>query len=912
MRPGEMKGEQLSMKRAKSKFLSLLLVLVMALAMVPSAAAYYNGGYYDPSYPGNSQMGYGYVLTFSNGGSSATMNLRVGQTSGVPSFQAYFYNPIIPNMSRPLTDFTYSGSGAVSVDSNGMVTGLQDGYGSVSISCGGIPLGSVTVYVGKYQGQNPSTPDLPSGGNTLTNQTVRVTVGANAGAVSFSTAGQNTPSIYDQIVAAVASYEGYYPGYYPNQGYNGLRGSYTVSVSPASGSSNVATLNGASSAISLQSLASLSLTIKQYGTWQAYFTVTDTRANKTAVSGSILVDVSQYSGRAISYTGSLGSPVTLNVSDFDTFWSEISGTYGRLESVTFNGITGLSGTLCYGHSYAETSHRSAIGSTFYTGNYGYNQYPLRDLTFFPAPSYNNTYPTGTATIAFTATGTVRNSYNSTTSTQTVKGTINILYNNGAVSAIVCPVVNGVGMLKVADFDAVYRQAVNNSYITPSYTVQFTKLPTMGTLYYNYNGSNGYYGQSYGTAISYANMNTQFSNQPYSTYSLANVAYVADRGVAGTNVTDTATFAIYNGSSLLATGTINFGGNGTVGTNVSYVSSGAPVQFKSRDFFPNSSSMRPGEYIVFGYPSSGSLYRNYSNGYGTPVTSSNRFSYAASTISQTESIETVTYVPQAGFNGTVEIPYYLYNSYGSTSTRGTVTIKVSTVKFSDVSSSDWYSSYVSELVAANIVGGYEDGSFRPNGNVTNGEALKLILKAAGYSDQSRTDKHWASGYLSAAYRDGIVSSAYLDLDAPITRNAFVSMAAKALKIPPVTYGASPFADSKDPYALALYNTIVSGERIIGGTTQNGLVYFNGGNNIRRSEMSKIICLMYRYKNTGSTPVTPNYPNTSGPVKYVLDLSTHVFHYPNCSRVPYGSSRYDLEVYRSAVTDMGYTPCPYCHP
>lgn len=46
-------------------------------------------------------------------------------------------------------------------------------------------------------------------------------------------------------------------------------------------------------------------------------------------------------------------------------------------------------------------------------------------------------------------------------------------------------------------------------------------------------------------------------------------------------------------------------------------------------------------------------------------------------------------------------------------------------------------------------GYEDGSFRPGSSVTAGEALKLILLAAGYPVQERTGAHWASGYLDLA-------------------------------------------------------------------------------------------------------------------------------------------------------------------
>ena len=78
---------------------------------------------------------------------------------------------------------------------------------------------------------------------------------------------------------------------------------------------------------------------------------------------------------------------------------------------------------------------------------------------------------------------------------------------------------------------------------------------------------------------------------------------------------------------------------------------------------------------------------------------------------------------------------------------------SPAKFSDVPYTQWYYEYVSPLTYAGIMDGYEDGSFRPGSSVTAGEALKLILLAAGYPVQERTGAHWASGYLVLAVSRG---------------------------------------------------------------------------------------------------------------------------------------------------------------
>lgn len=51
----------------------------------------------------------------------------------------------------------------------------------------------------------------------------------------------------------------------------------------------------------------------------------------------------------------------------------------------------------------------------------------------------------------------------------------------------------------------------------------------------------------------------------------------------------------------------------------------------------------------------------------------------------------------------------------------------TNSYSDVASGAWYNSAVSTLTNAGILTGYEDGTFRPNQNITRGEAMKIINK-----------------------------------------------------------------------------------------------------------------------------------------------------------------------------------------
>ena len=157
-------------------------------------------------------------------------------------------------------------------------------------------------------------------------------------------------------------------------------------------------------------------------------------------------------------------------------------------------------------------------------------------------------------------------------------------------------------------------------------------------------------------------------------------------------------------------------------------------------------------------------------------------------------------------------------------------------------SDWYYQYVRDLSVAGVVNGYPGNVFKPEGNVTWGEALKLILLAAGYPEQPAVDSHWASGYLLKARVDGLVAAdAVIDLNAPITRLEYGRVAALALGLE-ASDRETPFADTDDGLILALYDAgIVEGSF----DTQGSRIYAPD-QNIRRSELSTVIWRINNYE------------------------------------------------------------------
>ena len=73
----------------------------------------------------------------------------------------------------------------------------------------------------------------------------------------------------------------------------------------------------------------------------------------------------------------------------------------------------------------------------------------------------------------------------------------------------------------------------------------------------------------------------------------------------------------------------------------------------------------------------------------------------------------------------KLVYVLYTTF-QTAGKGTA-------KFSDLAADNWAAGYVTWCSAKSIVGGYEDGSFRPDNNVTYDEALKMVCATLGYTD-----------------------------------------------------------------------------------------------------------------------------------------------------------------------------------
>ncbi len=86
-------------------------------------------------------------------------------------------------------------------------------------------------------------------------------------------------------------------------------------------------------------------------------------------------------------------------------------------------------------------------------------------------------------------------------------------------------------------------------------------------------------------------------------------------------------------------------------------------------------------------------------------------------------------------------------------------------WSDMSDQDWSFDYVEGLASVKAVGGYTDGSFKPAGDVTRAEFVKMVVVALGIFDDTSTaaaslkgtdtERHWSAQYIAKAVGAGLL-------------------------------------------------------------------------------------------------------------------------------------------------------------
>lgn len=591
------------------------------------------------------------------------------------------------------------------------------------------------------------------------------------------------------------------------------------------------------------------------GSYVISFSAFDTKHREFA--GVLTITVQQYAGDIdVLYATTKDAPVTLAAKDFEAFWQNVYPR-GGLTWIRFTELPSTYDGNLY-TDFTSTSRPGArvkAGDTFYVQP-GNGQYGIDQVTFLAGVRQ-----TDYVTVPFDAYG-INNQGRPTHQ----GGTLYLFVSSGKVTDISWRVSAGSSYtLDAEEFLKVYQSATGST--GNNFYIQLLDLPASGGLYVNYRSS-----ASTGTRLTAASIDARpfYYSSPRGEL-ISGLTYLP-----GTAQTDSFRYVAYDAQGkLLYVGNVVFS---MTELTVPYSSTSDGVSFKGSDFANLLGTAGKLNTVSFTPPAAvyGTLYygRSATNPTATPGTAITSDSVwynvtSGSTAANSLTMDNVSFIPAAGYSGTVTIPFAAYDAQGS-KLSGTVKIAVTatapkptnptnpgttvpTVTFKDVprlitsgtGKNDWYYDAVMALASAGILGGFEDGTFRPDGEVTYGQALKMIMMAAGYPEQAPTTKHWASGYVAKALADGLLSQT-VDPDRKINRYSIAEIAAKALKLPVSTQTTSPFSDmsmsvSSAPYVLSLYDA-----KIVGGSTNSkGEVVYYGVNSIRRSEMAVIIQRMYNH-------------------------------------------------------------------
>lgn len=209
-------------------------------------------------------------------------------------------------------------------------------------------------------------------------------------------------------------------------------------------------------------------------------------------------------------------------------------------------------------------------------------------------------------------------------------------------------------------------------------------------------------------------------------------------------------------------------------------------------------------------------------------------------------------------------------------------------YPDVTVDDWFYIYVTQLSRMGVVEGFDDGYFYPGDDVTYGQALKLILRAVGYSEKTSPEEgHWAENYRKFAVSKKFIGDEDMeDLDEPVSRDGIADLTAAALGLDAGDNSGNPFADSDRGSVAALARA-----GIVIGSEENGEKVYKGGESITRAEISTIVCRIAGYTE-GELIIFSDY---LVPVNHDLKASPYdrdLFYTYN-NRVRYDDLRYDVQ-------------------
>lgn len=174
-------------------------------------------------------------------------------------------------------------------------------------------------------------------------------------------------------------------------------------------------------------------------------------------------------------------------------------------------------------------------------------------------------------------------------------------------------------------------------------------------------------------------------------------------------------------------------------------------------------------------------------------------------------------------------------------------------FSDVPSNHWAIQQIERMNARGIIGGYEDGTARPNNPVTQFEAITMASRMMGLTYDEATNKgtylpfkypDWAGAYgvAVAAYEGGLIDSGDFNYSTAASREWTAKLLIKVMKadseVTSVANEALSFSDTSTIGSNYVnYVKLAYDKGLIGGYTDGT---FKPKNSVTRAEMAAFFC------------------------------------------------------------------------
>ena len=430
--------------------------------------------------------------------------------------------------------------------------------------------------------------------------------------------------------------------------------------------------------------------------------------NELGVSftGNVEVHIQTAGGTSgdVTYTCLPGSSVKITSNEFNTMCLSMTGQ--RLHYITFQSLPDFTqGSLFHNRTSAGVMGTRVTKETKY-----YNSAApyIMNLSFWASDSFNGYVEipfTGSAVNGETFSGSLVISSTATKVYESV-----IVYNTIGRSA---------ADFVASQFDDMCRSATNSAL---NY-IRFTGLPssTQGNVYFNYQ-----------TSPTPSTISTGDSFYLSGEISVSHLSFLPAPGFSGTVYLPFTGWSI-TGAQFTGIVQVNVTGEVTK-TDVLYTTTGKPVQFSAYDFY-NEGGGQPVSLRLnaLPYESQGKLYYQYTDPthYAWLATTGMQYGFVSDPL-----LGNLTFVPKAGYQGSVVLPYTATNSSGGTYT-GEIRIDVDpatrSAYFGDLqnASSD-VASAVDYLYSQGVVNGMGTGQYGPSLAIRRGDFCLMLYRAFQFS------------------------------------------------------------------------------------------------------------------------------------------------------------------------------------